>query len=272
MRRLFTAASSGLSKDALQWGVRTGRWQRVQLGVYADGPEPLTELDRERAKVLARDTAARGTLAGVLHGLDSVELDGRPTRRSDVDPNHLIVVAGLPCADGWQTVVDLAAILDDDTLEQALESALRKRLTSVDALRTIPWRWPGAARLNRVLRRRGNVPPTESLLETLMVQVARLVPGLGDPTRQHIVTWPDGTFIARVDLCWPELGLFIELDGRQHEDQPVYDAHRETAVIAATGWLVGRFTWHEVRRTPRTTARRLAALVEQARRRVFVDG
>jgi very-short-patch-repair endonuclease len=183
---------------------------------------------------------------------------------------NIVVVDDTPCADGTQTMLDLAALLDDDAWEQALESALRKRLTTLDALRVIPWRWPGALRVGSVLGRRGSGPATESLLETLMVQVARLVPGLHDPTRQHIVCWPDGTFIARVDLCWPELGLFIELDGQQHEDQPVYDAHRETAVVAATGWLVGRFTWREVVRTPRTTARRLAKLVEQARRRVFV--
>ncbi|MGH9032675.1 MAG: DUF559 domain-containing protein, partial [Acidimicrobiia bacterium] len=65
----------------------------------------------------------------------------------------------------------------------------------------------------------------------------------------------------------PELGLFLELDGQHHEAQPVYDARRETAVVAATGWLPGRFTWHEVVHLPKTTARRLAALAEQARRR-----
>src|SRR5439155_25335765 len=76
-----------------------------------------------------------------------------------------------------------------------------------------------------------------------------------------------GQFVARVDLAWPKLGLFIELDGEHHAGQPVYDARRETAVVAATGWLCGRFTWSEVVRIPRTTARRLAALVEQTHRR-----
>jgi hypothetical protein len=47
----------------------------------------------------------------------------------------------------------------------------------------------------------------------------------------------------------------------------VYDARRETAVVAATGWLCGRFTWHEVVRLPTVTERRLAAIAEQAHRR-----
>jgi very-short-patch-repair endonuclease len=72
---------------------------------------------------------------------------------------------------------------------------------------------------------------------------------------------------ARVDLAWPDLGLFVELDGQHHKDQPVYDSRRETAVVAATGWRCGRFTWTEVVRVPTATARRLADLANQARRR-----
>ena len=76
-----------------------------------------------------------------------------------------------------------------------------------------------------------------------------------------------GFFVARVDLSWPELGLFIELDGQHHKDQPVYDARRETAVVATTGWLCGRFTWYEVVHLRGVTARRLRQLAGQARRR-----
>jgi very-short-patch-repair endonuclease len=84
---------------------------------------------------------------------------------------------------------------------------------------------------------------TESLLETLMVQLAREVDGLADPSRQHRVYDVHGSFVARVDLCWLTLGLFLELDGQHHKNQPLYDARRETAIVAATGWLAGRFTW-----------------------------
>jgi hypothetical protein len=115
MRRLFTAASSGLTNDALRWGVRTGAWVRVQQGVYAVGPEPPTALDRERAMVMASVSPARGGLAGVLHGLDAVVLDGRPTRRDQIIP---VRIDGLPCADLRQTLIDLALIVDDDRWEQ----------------------------------------------------------------------------------------------------------------------------------------------------------
>ena len=99
-----------------------------------------------------------------------------------------------------------------------------------------------------------------------MVQLVRRAPGVPEPVRQFVVS-DEGRFVARVDLCWPELGLFLELDGEHHRGQPVYDASRETAIVAATGWLCGRFSWTEVVRAPIPTRRRLVAIVEQARRR-----
>lgn len=262
MRRLFTSAESGLTSNALRWGEQTGAWVRVQRGAYADGPEPPTPLDRERAQVLASNAAARGALAGVLLELDSVELDGMPIRKGRLIDERTTIIGGVRCASALQALVDLAAHLDDDRWEQALESALRKRLVSLVAFDDLPRHVPGIRRIQRVIARRGDVPPTESLLETLMVQLIRSVPELPEPVRQYRVTWSDGSFVARVDLCWPQLGVFIELDGQRHKDQPVYDAHRQTAVVAATGWRVARFTWREVTRAPRMCVRRLLAIVE----------
>jgi len=272
VRRLFTsedAEAVDLTRHALQWGVRSGRWVRVTRSVYADGPAPPTRLDSERAAVLAQRTVARGALGGVLLGLDSVRLDGRPTRSSTVPVGH--VFDGVPCASALHVLVDLAATLDDDTWEQTLESALRKRLITVDELTAaLPTlgssRVPGTARIRRVLERRPDgAPPTESLLETLALQLARATP-LGELARQVEVLSEHGTFIARVDLCESDLGVFLELDGQQHRGQPVYDAARETAVVAATGWLPCRFTWHQVTRTPRVVQRLMTDVATRRRR------
>jgi len=271
VRRLFTAADAGITNDALRWGVRTGAWVRVMRGVYADGPEPPSTLDRERASVLARGAVARGALGGVLLGLDSVRLDGRPTREDRTEP--ALVIAGVPCASATQVLVDLASTVDDDTWEQVLESALRERLTSVTELDALlpglgASRAPGVSRIRRVLAGRPpGAPPTESLLETLALQLARGVPALGELARQHEVWTSDGVFVARVDLCQLDLGVFLELDGQQHRGQPVHDAARETAVVAATGWLPARFTWRQITRTPRSSQRQMAAVAERAAER-----
>jgi hypothetical protein len=276
MRTVFRAADSPYTRGELRWGERTGRWRRIDRDVYGEGPHPPSRLDRQRARILASNGEARGELAGVLHGFDNVRLGDDPRRRRPLSSARLVVIEGVPCADGVQTLIDLAAVLDDDRWEQALESALRKEIATVAELevmlaRLARQRTPGVGRIRRVLGRRPNgVPPTESLLETLALQLSRGVPGLGELTRQRVILDRHGYFVARVDLCHPELGFFLELDGQQHVDQPVYDAARQTAVVAATGWLTGRFTWREITRTPRTSQRRVADLADQCRQRPLI--
>jgi hypothetical protein len=98
-------------------------------------------------------------IAAVLHGLDGVVLDGRPLRRRPLCPDRIVEAAGLPCTDVRQTLVDLATVVGDDVWEQALESALRRHVVTVDALvADLPSlsgaRTPGTARIRRVLDRR----------------------------------------------------------------------------------------------------------------------
>jgi hypothetical protein len=206
----------------------------------------------------------------VLLGLDSVELDNRPPRRDRLPEDRVVLVGGSRCADGLATLLDLAASLDDLTWEQALESGLRKRLTTIVAIEAAlaAQRIMGAARIRRVLALRPpGTPWTDSLLETLMVQLCRQVPEVGELIRQYEVWDEHGQLVAKLDLCSPDGGFFFELDGQQHDGQPVYDAVRQTNVVAATGMLPGRFTWTEVTRNPTTTKRRLATLARQAARR-----
>ena len=208
-----------------------------------------------------------GTAAGERRGVGG--------RRRNVAEERVVDVHGYRCTDGLQTLVDLSATLDDDRWEQALESALHRGTVRVADLRaSLPAlgraRTRGTSRIRRVLDARpSGAPPTESLLETRMVQLARSVESLDTPVRQLVIE-RDSRFVARLDLAWPDLGLFVELDGQHHKDQPVYDARRETAVVAATGWLCGRFTWTEVVHLPTATRRRLGDLARQARDRPVV--
>jgi len=286
MRRMYTRNDlrrMGLTQSAIRWAVRKGRLTQVTWGVYGEGPARPSRLERAVAVVVATGGVAAGTLAAVLHNLDGVRLLGpdvtvarlgsrwrEGVRRRELSPERVVVVDGIRCTDGLQTLLDLAEVVDDRAWEQALECVLRRRMTSVGDIEraTGEAATQGARRVRRVLALRpGGAPPTESQLETLMVQLARTVPGLGVPVRQLEVRDGSGELVARVDLAWPDLGLFVELDGQHHLDQPIHDARRETAVVAATGWLCGRFTWDDVTRLPSTTARRLGTLAAHARRR-----
>lgn len=276
-RRLCTTEqfiADGGTWDQLRSLVAVGLYCRVVHGVYADAPGDASVFEKALGRMLHRREPAWGTVAAVMHGFDGVEATEQlPRRRSSLVDGSVSLVDGHACTSPLQTLIDIAPMVSDDVWEQALEFTLRKKLVSLgELLGIVPSlsksRVHGVRRMRRVLAARPlGAQPTESRLETLFIQAARLVPDLPPPVRQYRVVNRHGSFVARVDLCWPDLGIFVELDGQHHKDQPVYDAARETAVVAATGWLCGRFTWRQVARTPRTSARQLAELVDQARLR-----
>jgi len=56
----------------LRWGESTGRWRRLEKGVYVEGPEEPRPIDRALGAVAVTGGVASGHLAGVLNKLDSV--------------------------------------------------------------------------------------------------------------------------------------------------------------------------------------------------------
>ncbi len=278
-RKLFTPnefMATGQSRGDLRWATRSGAVTRVIRGVYGEGPDEVSDFDVAHAHMIRDNTPAWGLVAARLLALDAVLdvplCEPRRHRAPDLggDP---ITVDGRLCTSGLQTMVDLATILDDERWEQANESALHRGLFRVDDELALldglsRRRMPGVARMRRVLALRPpGAPPTESRLETLVVQVCRQAEGVPEPTRQRVVRNQHDEFVARVDLSWPELGAFKELDGQGHAGQPVYDASRESAIVAATGWLCSRMTWREVYDNRQWAARRISAVIAQARRR-----
>jgi hypothetical protein len=280
VRRPFTTAEAyerGFSPSSLKWAVKSGSVQRVEHGVYVNGSEPVSVEEKALALVLVTEGAAFGTLAGVLHTFDGVWLRSpfavvprqQGLNRDDVvkrDSESFVFVDGYRCTDGLQTLLDLAKYLTDDRWEQALESALRMGLTTIEAIiDALHVRRVGNSRIRRVLALRPEgAPPTGSILETMMVQLLRKDPSIPTPQRQVEVLSRHGSFIAYADLAWPDLGVFVELDGQQHDLQRVYDARRETSIVATKGWLPGRFTWYEVTRIPQPTLRRVRELLQSA--------
>jgi hypothetical protein len=175
--------------------------------------------------------------------------------RGEIDPRDVLRTGLLRATCLRRTVIDLASVLDEDLLELVVESAFRRdRHLEFDHMA----RTAGAARLRRVLARRPpGAPPTESELETRYLQLIRGA-GLPPPVRQHTVFDEGGRCVGRLDVCWPEVGLWVELDGRAtHTRAPALlaDRHRQNQLADRLQWLPLRFTWDDVVSRPRQTAR-----------------
>lgn len=274
MRTLRTTADllgRGWSEERVRREVRQGKITRVVRGVYGEGAQPPSPMDILRATALVTGGALDAVATAQLGGWDGVERWGP----------HVLVAANMSGKRGWTRRVrelptrtveeaqvrsllpadalrELADVLDDIHWEQALEYCLRKTLVTPNEI--AEWHH---ARVRRVVRLRGGllVPPTESLLETLAVQLIRQDPRIPRPVRQFTIYDADDNFVGRPDLCWPDLGIFLELDGQGHKNQPVYDANRQTRITIKTRWRCGRFTWEQVREFPEATLRDIAALV-----------
>jgi hypothetical protein len=274
MRKLRTKAdllAAGWDRPRIEREVRGGKITHVIRGVYGAGPEVPSQLDIIRATALITDGVCDAVLTAQLQDWDGVERWGPKvlvaggssgkrvwTRRVKELPTMTVEVGQVRAMTPADALRELASILDDVHWEQALEYCLRTKLVTTGEVSE--WHHP---RVRRVIRLRGGllVPPTESLLETLAVQLIRKDPSIPTPTRQFAIYDDNGNFVARPDLCWPELGIFVELDGQGHKNQPVYDAVRQTRITITTGWRPGRFTWDQVHHCPEATLRDIAALV-----------
>ncbi|MEY2471997.1 MAG: hypothetical protein QOK28_1326 [Actinomycetota bacterium] len=274
MRKLRTTAdlvAAGWAEGRIKSEVRRALITRVIKGVYGAGDERPSELDRVRATALVTGGVLDAVASGHIHGFEGVERwwprvlvpAGTGGKRAGVRrvkqlPATTVEVGQVQCMTPGDALRRLASVLDDIHWEQALEYCLRTK--AVTTSEVSEWQH---ARVRRVIKARGGllVPPTESLLETLAVQLIRKDPSIPPPTRQFAIYDDNGNFVARPDLCWPELGIFVELDGEGHKDQPVYDANRQTRICIATGWRPGRFTWTQVHDFPEATLRDIAALV-----------
>ena len=143
---------------------------------------------------------------------------------------------------GVRTIFDVAPVIDEVSLEAAIESARRRYGTSPAALqaRLAVARRPPKV-LTRVLRQLDSGSPTESVLE---VRVARLLraAGLPRPVRQFTIRAFGKRY--RLDFAWPAVRLALECDGRAfHEFQRDRTRWRQ---MGASGWRVLPVTWHDV--------------------------
>lgn len=151
---------------------------------------------------------------------------GHRSRRRGVQPHRLnpdaetVSRSGLRISTARQSFLDLAAevgLVDLVVLGDSLVA--RRRTNPVELIAAADaWRGHGARLARRAARlvRQGVDSPMETRLRLLLV-----LAGLPEPVVNHIVRDDQGNWLRRFDLCYPDVQLIVEYDGRQHAQDRV---------------------------------------------------
>lgn len=249
----------GWSKEALRWLVERERLVRVRRGLYRlPGTNRGWRHRAYEALILAGPGAALShSSAAHLWRLDGFEREpavvdlcvpGRSRPRVDDVRIHLPRrrFSTLRCGAFWvtsvaQTLLDLAATLDEESLEVALDSAQR-RYRQVDAWLAAlasardPRTTPGLTRLQTLAQARGG-QRTDSSLEVRAWRVLRRARLPVAPRLQHEVFDASG-YVMRVDFAWPAERIAVHVDGFQwHGSRQAFDRDADQRNrLSAAGW------------------------------------
>jgi hypothetical protein len=119
-------------------------------------------------------------------------------------------------------------------------------------------RLPGRAVLLELLAEVGE--GVQSHLESLGLRMLLSVPGLPRPQLQYRLVLPGGP--VHVDAAWPEVRSAVEFDGAAFHSDPearLRDLRRDAA-LAASGWVVLRFSYVDVTERPGVCGAQVAAV------------
>jgi very-short-patch-repair endonuclease len=282
------AAMKYLTRDALRWRIRSGRWQQPCRGIMVAQSGPLTEF--QALRIAALWAGPGGVLAGLtaasLDGLQGFTDRGQPAEH----PIHVLVPASSPArrtrpslplvvhysrllgADDIhplrrpprtrmaRSLIDAAAWMATDRGAQAvLAAGVQQRLVRMDDLTAIVAR-------NQRLPRRAMIKDT---LEDIAggahalseLDFTRLIRRYRLPTPDRQAPRRDSAGRRRwLDAVWEAARLIVEVDGRHHMDAPQYwaDMDRDNDLTVG-GYRVLRFPAFIVRYHPGYVAGKIRA-------------
>lgn len=277
---LDQARSMGLSKDAVYYRVRRGRWERVLPRVFRLGGAPeswrqwlmaalmwsgprAAVTHRAAAELLGFDDFSRGlveiTLPVKLHSpCPRVIVHFGYFQRRDI-----AVVQGIRVTTPARTILDLAAVLPEEELAAALDESLRKGWTSLARLRwELEQDGRGARNGSGILRgllgeRSATEAPPDSRLEDRLWRLICTV-GLPKPHRQWRVRTAGSTYYA--DMAYPDEMLALEADGyAYHSGKESFERDRRRAsALASAGWRIIHVTNASLKHHPERIVENLA--------------
>jgi very-short-patch-repair endonuclease len=178
-------------------------------------------------------------------------LAGISLTRSEIAESDVTTIADLPVTAPVRTIADLGRRLPQVEAVAVVDMALHARLVSVADLRcwaSVHKRHRGVARLVRAIE--WSDGRAESPMETRL-RMLLVLRGLPKPDIQRSLYDETGGFVARPDLCYPNVGLAIEYDGGTHRLSLTADNRRQNRLFEA-GYRILRFTAGDVLHRPAT--------------------
>ncbi len=289
--------SGGYTDKAIARMLKHGEWVRVRNGAYTQAvawaalDEAGRHLLRARAvvaqactPVIVSHTSGLPFFAAPIWGLDLslvhvTRRDGRTGRKeAGVDQHRGAVVDGDVVRRSGVDVMNPTRLALEVTMVAGLEPSLvvvndllHRKLTTQTGLASrydSMGLWPWTLNTDIVLRLAD--PRIESVGET-RTYVLCFRQGLPMPIPQYEITDANDRVVARVDFAWPELGVFLEFDGKvkyerflkpgeRASDVVVREKKREDDIRRLTGWRCIRLTWADLEHPERTAAMIRAAL------------
>jgi hypothetical protein len=165
-----------------------------------------------------------------------------------------------------RTLCDLGAILSEDDLERAVDSARRSGI-SLRWLRETAQRLhrPGQRGTNAIFAQLAAVDPNQEVRGSWFERVVERM--LDDPripplVRQYEIRTPAGVFVARPDLAIPSIKLAIEAHSREFHFGRAAEGSDEDRdnELADLGWDT-RYLGYQSTRRPQATADQLAVAI-----------
>ena len=172
------------------------------------------------------------------------------------------MVDGIPVTTVARTLLDLAGMLDQQSLERVVNQAERLNLLDVrevSAAIGLVRGKPGIGRLRDLLS--VEAPMTRSELERRFLRLCRAA-GVPPPTGNAPIDLGSRTII--VDFLWRDRRLIVETDGAAtHLTRKAFeDDRKRDAELAVLGFRTLRYTERRVRAEPDAVGNEIAALVD----------
>lgn len=294
-------AEEGLSSRSISRRIRQEGLMKVRTGAYVPpqvwqgcdehgrfGLLGRAVLRQARTPVVLSHTSALAEHGAPLWGFRTeiahvTRTDGLTGRRGRdvqqhagrIGPGDLLVLNGVPVMNPARAVLESVTLGSVEAALCVVNFMLHNGLTTEKLLNCQyvgMENWPDTLATELVLRLADK--RSESIGETRTFFCC-YQHGLPCPEPQYEVRDASGRLVARVDFAWPDLGVFLEFDGRikyekllkegeRASDVVLRERDRERLICALTGWRCIRITWADLADSARLAARIRAELFPAA--------